>query len=177
MKRFFITRSRREQVLVMLLVVMAGAIWLSSALGRIRSTASAWNSAHQDLKSQQLWLNRRSEIDARTEAAVKSLDPSKTLDPTRLVSQISALASAAGISPSTEPPRTTHANNLAVHTVQVTCRRAKLASVVKFYEGISTRAPYLVLEQCTVQAERGAADLVNASFVLSSVEVEKAPAQ
>lgn len=171
MKQYFVTRTRREQLLLTSLVVLAGIIWSAYAFGRIRTGFGAWRTASADHGAQQLWLDRRAAIDANAAAAVQSLDPRQTLDPTRLVAQISALAAEAGVTANTEPPKTTTANQLAVHSVQVTCRRASLSALVKFYEGIKGKSPYLVLEQCSLTTERGGAGILNASFLISSVEV------
>lgn len=171
MKRFFTTRTHREQLLVALLVVMAGLIWASYAYGRFGTQFSAWRSTRGDYAVQQLWLDRKDRIDADAAAAVKSLDPKQTYDPTGLVAQISALAAEAEVNANTEPPKTTNANQLAVHTVQVTCRRASLSALVRFYEGLQRKSPYLVLEQCSLTVERGGNGILNASFVISSIQV------
>lgn len=176
MKRFFLGCSHREQLLLTALVVLAGLIWASSAHGRFGTQFQAWRSTRGDFALQQLWLDRKDRIDAEAAAAVQSLDPAQTLDPTGLVTQISALAAEAEVSANTEPAKTTTANQLAVHTVQVTCRRATLASLVRFYEGIQRKSPYLVLEQCSITVERGGAGALSASFVVSSIQVTDASA-
>lgn len=176
MKQFFLTRSRREQLLVTLLVVLTGVIWAAYGFGRTRTQFGVWRSLRTDHALQQRWLDRKTQIDAGTAEAVKTLDPKQTLDPTRLIAQISALAAEAGVTANTEPPKTTNASQLAVHTVQVTCRRASLASLIKFYEGIQGKSPYLVLEQCSLLIERGTAGVLSASFQISSVEVAAPPA-
>jgi uroporphyrinogen-III decarboxylase len=174
MKQYFLQRSHREQMLLTLFVVFAGAIWIFAAAGRLRARLQEARLAHADSAAQQLWLDRQADIEARAAAAIKSLDPARTFDATRLASEISTMAREAGLTINTEPPRTTQTPQLAIHSVQVTSRRAALSALLKFYEALNERAPYLGLEQCSLLVERNSGGLLTATLQVSSVEVIRA---
>jgi hypothetical protein len=171
MKQFFLQRSRREQLLLVIFAVLAGLIWIVAAIGHVRTDLQDWRLAQSDAAAQQLWLDRQGDIEARAAAAIKSLDPARTFDATRLASEVSAIAREAGLTINTEPPHTTQTPELAIHSVQVTCRRAALSALIKFYEALNQRAPYLGLEQCSLLAERNSGGLLTATMQVSSVEV------
>ena len=171
MKRRFVQRSLREQLLLAFFIVAAGVTWLVAAAGHLRSQRLELSQARDDIAAQQLWLNRQGEIESRAAAAIKSLDPARTFDATRLASEISTMAHDSGLSINTEPPHTTQTPQLAIHSVQVTCRRAALSALIKFYQALNQRAPYLGLEKCSLLVERNAGGLLTANLQVSSVEV------
>jgi len=175
MKQFFLHRLPREQVLLAVFVVFAGAIWIFAAVGHVRANQLDWRLAQRDIEDQQRWLARQGEIEARAATAIKSLDPTKTYDATRLASEISAIARDANLTINTEPPRSTQTPQLAIHSVQVTCRRAALSALIKFYQALNQRAPYLGLEQCSILVERNSGGLLTATLQVSSVEVIHPP--
>lgn len=175
MKQFFLHKSHREQLLLVFFAVAAGVIWIVAAVGHVRADAQDWQLARADATAQQLWFDRQADIEARAAAAIKSLDPARTFDATRLASEISAMAREAALTINTEPPKTTQTPQLAVHSVQVTCRRAALSALLKFYEAINQRAPYLGLEQCSLLVERNSGGLLTATLQVSSVEVIRPP--
>jgi hypothetical protein len=177
MKDSFINRSRREQILVTAFVVLAGIIWLFAAIGHVRDNLQNYQVAKSDAANQQLWLTREADIEKRAREAIKSLDPAKTYDATHLASEISSLARDAGLTINTEPPHTTQTQELAVHSVQVTSRRAALSALLKFYQALNDHAPYLGLEQCSLLVERNSGGLLTATLQVSSVEVKKAAAK
>jgi hypothetical protein len=174
MKQFFLQRSRREQLLLSAFAVLAGLIWILAAARHVRSDLQDWRQAKSDSGAQQLWLARQGEIEARASAAIKSLDPTRTFDATRLAAEISSIARDAGLTINTEPPRTTQTPELAIHSVQVTSRRATLSALLKFYQALNERAPYLGLEQCSLLVERNSGGLLTATLLVSSVEVIRA---
>ncbi|HVU17477.1 MAG TPA: hypothetical protein VHD32_11160 [Candidatus Didemnitutus sp.] len=177
MKAFFLNRSRREQILLTGFVIMAGIIWLLAALGHVRTNRLTWQLAKSDADNQQIVLSREADIEKRASLAIKSLDPTKTYDATHLASEISAIARDAGLTINTEPPHTTQTQELAIHSVQVTSRRAALSALLKFYQSLNERAPYLGLEQCSLLVERNSGGLLTATLQVSSVEVLKAAAK
>jgi hypothetical protein len=171
MKRFLNQRSRREKVLVLVLALAGAVVWLSSALGRARDSWRDGRSVAVQLEDQNLWLERKTDIENRAAIAVRNLDPAKTLDLTHLVGEVSALAAQAQLSPSIDSPRTQRTEDFAYHTVQVTFRRTKLPALITFYRELNKRAPYLALEQCAIVADRSNPADLNATFSIFSVEV------
>ncbi len=102
---------------------------------------------------------------------MRNLEPSKTFDATSLVSAITGIAGRSQLPVNTESPRTQKSSQFAVHTMQVTTRRAELAKLIRFYQELASKAPYLGLEQISLQVDRSAPGLVNVTMQIVSVEL------
>ena len=170
-KAWFLGRLFREKVLVLALVLIGALIWLSSSSKHLTKNLSSYRSAETSLATQQLWLNNRPAIEEAAKAAVQNLDPSKTYNSTFLVAEILGIAGRSGLQVNTEPPRTQRSPQFAVHTVQVTTRRAELASLLRFYQELASKAPYLGLEQVSLQGDRTNPGMINATLQVISVEL------
>ncbi len=173
MKRWFQKRSRREQVLLLLFAGLAGLVWLGSATGRLRSNLTEWRGTRVNLAAQQLWLDQASAIEKRSAAAIRDLDPARTYDVTRLVAEISAIAGTAGVQVAVDPPVTERTPQFAYHTAKASLRRATLPQVLRFYDELARRSPYLSLEAVTLQTERASGTL-NATIQVSATQITPA---
>ncbi len=170
MRAWFNGRSRREQLLVTLFVLLGAGIAFTSAARRLRAEVAAWRSARLEQTAQQLWLDRREEIERRAASAVSNLDPSRTYDATGLAATITRLASSAGLSPAVDPAVTQRTPQFAYHTARVTFRRASLPALLRFYDDLAREAPYLNLEQVAVLSDR-APGVVNVTAEISATQV------
>jgi CDP-glycerol glycerophosphotransferase (TagB/SpsB family) len=177
-KAWFFGRLFREKLLVLGLVLIGAIIWLSSASDNLRASLRGFRSAESDLATQAVWLENRPAIDEAAKAAVRNLDPAKTFNALFLVGEITRIAKASGLDVNTESPRTQRSPQFSVHTVQVTTRRAEMVALLRFYQELASKAPYLGLEQVSLQGDRTNPGLVNATLQVASVELvrEAAPA-
>lgn len=173
MRTWFDARQRREQILVTLFVVSAAALWLFGSVGRLRGRVDTWRSTRAALSAQQLWLDRQTDIEARSAAAVRNLDPARTYDATRLVGTINSLATAAGLGVSIDPPQTQRTSQFAYHTTKVAFRRTNLPTLLRFYDELAKQAPYLNLEAIALQTDRSAAGALNATLQISATQIVK----
>jgi hypothetical protein len=103
--------------------------------------------------------------------AVQGLDEGRGYDKARLVAEAFAAAKEAGLTPSTEAPTTVKAGRFAVHSLQMTCRKADMGSLVKFYEAIRPRAPYLALGNLTIQSDRGKDATITINMQVTALEL------
>jgi hypothetical protein len=122
---------------------------------------------------QQMWLANREAIEAHAAEAVHQLDPAQTLNGTRLVGEINALATQAGLSAEVSGQRTERTTQFSFHTAQVSFRRVELGALVRFYEALAARSPYVGLEQMTLTVDRGAPGQLNASFRVVAAELAR----
>lgn len=173
MKRVFLRRTPRERFLILVFLAAAAVVWLVSALGRLQARRTEAQMGAGQLATQQFWLGRKAEIEARAAKAGTTFDPKRTLNATNLVGEVSALARTAGLSAATEAPRTQRTGQFAYHTVQVAFRRADLASLIKFYRALGQRAPYLALEEVSLVANRANPAEIDARFTVFSVETAR----
>lgn len=171
LKVWFLSRLLREKVLVLVLLLVGALIWLSSAMGGLSTNVRASRAATAELDAQALWLNNREAIEEAARKAAGNLDASKTYDATRLVAEVIGMGRRSSLPVNIEPPRTLRSAQFAVHTVQVTTRRAELAAVLRFYQELASKAPYLGLEQVSVQGDRSAPGMVNVNLQIASVEL------
>lgn len=173
MKRYFLTRTVREKALLVAFATLVALAWLLSAAGRARMRWQEWGSLRVSGKEQQLWLANRADIEARAAKATVQLDPAKTLNGTRLVAEMSALAAQAGLTAEVSGQRTERTTQFAFHSTQVSFRRADMGALVKFYEALSARSPYVGLEQVSLAADRGAPGTLNATFRVVAAELQR----
>ena len=152
----------------------ARSSWLSAASGHLRTRWADWRTTRGDLGAQQLWLDRQKELEAGANAAVRNLDPARTLDATKLVATVTSLATGASLTPAIDTPVTQRTPQFALHTIKVTFRRATLPTLLNFYDELSKQAPYLNLEQIALQTERtGGPGLLNANLQISATQITK----
>lgn len=171
LKAWFLGRLLREKVLVLGFVLLGALIWLSSAAEAMKVNQRSLAAAKSELDAQGLWLDNRAVIEEAARSAASNLDASKTFDATFLVAEVTGMARRAGLTVNTEPPRTQRSPQFAIHTVQVSTRRAELAAVIRFYQELASKAPYLGLEQISIQGDRGAPGMLNVTLQIASVEL------
>ena len=175
MRTWFETRHRREQILVTVFVVMAALTWLFSAMGRLRLGVAAWRTTQASTAAQKLWLDRREDIETRSAAAVRNLDPAKTLDGTKMAGTINSLATAASLGGSVtiDPPQVQRTSQFTYYNAKVTFRRTNLPALLNFYDELAKQAPYLNLESIALQTERSSPGAINATLQISSTQITK----
>lgn len=171
MKAFFLARAGREKLLLLAFGLLAVLMWAGRGWGRSQFLWADWRKAGAELSAQQIWLQNGPAIDAEAVAATKSLEPAKTLNATRLVGELNAFASRAGLTADISAQRTERTTQFAFHSVQVNIRRTDLAALVRFYRELSRQAPYIGLEQFTLAVDRANPGQLNASFRVVSVEL------
>lgn len=172
LKIFFLSRLLREKLLLVAFVALGVATWFSSFSKR---AARAWReqaSVNSELAVQKQWLANQATIEAAAVQAVKNLDPQKTLDDTRLVGELSAMARKFNLKGMTnDTPVTARSGQFAIHTVVITLPRADFDDLKRFYGELTSRSPYMGLEQFSLAADRANPRAINASFRVSSVEI------
>ena len=174
MKAFFLSRVLREKILLLALVLIAALMWLSSAASRATTFRRDYQRTTETLKAQQMMLDARDSIEARAAAAIAQLDPASTFDTVKLQSELDALAKTAGIASSTiGDARTEKTTQFSVNSANITLRNVDYPSLVKFYEELKKRAPYIGLDTLSIQANASNVTQLTVTIKVSSVEVAK----
>ncbi len=171
MKHLLCGLQPRERYMALAALAVAAFLWSTSAWGRVREGWAGWQSLESEAAIQVAWLNKQAEIKAAADSAIQGLDAGRGYDSTRLVEEALSAAKDAGLAPTTESPKTQKSGKFAVHTLQLSCRRADLASVVRFYQSISPRAPYIAINALSLQSDRGSSGTVTMVVTLSSLEL------
>ena len=170
MKGFFLGRLLREKVLLLGFALLLALVWGLSLAGRTFAFGREWRSLAVELATQEMWLKNQVAIETRAKAAAQRLDPRQTYDATRLVGELGQLAAAAGLTADISAQNTQRTEQLSFHTVQVSFRRVDLPALVRFYQALAKRSPYIALEQVSLTIDRGAPGQLNATFRAVSVE-------
>lgn len=156
LRAFFLTRLLREKILLLVFIGLGTLIWLSAFSSR---AAAFWREQHStgvSLDTQRQLLGQEAQINAAVERAAAQLDSSKTYNETRLVAEVSNLASAAGFRNTSGDPVVTRSNGeFAVHTFTYTIRnipQSDWMALQKFYVSLRDRAPYIGIDQFTLNS-------------------------
>jgi len=168
MKAFFQSRSLRERLLLLVFALIGLGWWAPSSLGRFAFLRRELTELRTESETQQLWFSRRSEIEARANAAAKTVDPTKTLDASQAYAELTRMAS--GLSAEIGSQRTQQSGQFALNNVQVTIRKADMAGLLQFNTQLAARAPYLGIEQCVISADRANPGMQSAVFRIYSIE-------
>lgn len=174
MKALFLSRLFREKVLLVAFAALIAGVWLWSWKDRAARFWAAQRHTTVELRDQALWLSNHQQIEDEARKAVEHLDPSRTFDAARLVGEIAVIASGAGLKDTAgEAPRTEQTAGFAVNSVEFSIRKADLASLLRFYDELGKRAPYITIEQLSLAADRANPALLNASLRVVSVEIAR----
>lgn len=174
MKTFFLSRLFREKILLLGLVAVGALWWLSSSINRASAFAREAKGTTTTLAMQQMMIDARDSIEARANAAIRQLDPASTFDTVRLQSELDTIATMAAISNKViGDAHTDRTSQFSVHSAQITMRNTDYASLVKFYDELKKRTPYIGLEQLTIQSSAANPNQLTASIKVSSVEIAR----
>ena len=173
-KAFFLSRLMREKALLLAFVGLGAAIWLSNYSGRAAVFWRAYRNTAETLKSQRDVLASGPAIEAAAKKAITQLDPAKTLNATSLLATITNLAKEAHLdSGRSEDQNDDSGLQFIMHNLRFSVTKANFMDLEDFYLKIQQRSPYIVLEQCILQADRTnpPQGLISAVFKLRSIEV------
>ena len=171
-KAFFLSRLMREKALLLAFVGLGAAIWCSNYAGRAASFWRDYSRTSETLKTQRHVLASGPAIEAAAKKAIAQLDPAKTLNATSLLATITNLAKDAHLdSGRSEDQNDDPGPQFIMHNLRFSVTKALWVDLEGFYGKIQQRSPYIVLEQCTLQADRANPAQLSAVFKLRSIEV------
>ena len=172
---YFLGRLLREKILLFGFALLGVLLWLSSFGGRSGRFMREQRSTTVALKEQAQWLANRATIDTAVQQAAGRLDPAKTLDGTRLATEVSNAAAAAGVrnNAAGEPATFTTNGQFSVHTMNYSVRNADFLALEKFYVSLRDRAPYIGIDQFTLLTNPANRNQLTLSLRISSVEIAR----
>ena len=174
MRAYFVSRLLREKILLLTFALLGAAIWLSGAAERASVQLKAIKETSVELDRQSRWLVERQRYEKEAQLAVEHLDPSGSLDSVRLQSELNTMARAAGLTNyDVSDSRTDRTPQFAVNSVQFSARNVDIRSLIRFYEAISRRAPYLGLEDFKLASSPSNPAQLTATWRVTSVEIAR----
>lgn len=172
---FFLTRLLREKLLLVAFAAIAMLIWISGFSTRAGKFMREQRATSAELKLQDTWLQNESQIKATAEKAAAQFDPSRTLDGTRLFTKVRQLANEAGlrntVNQGVDLPVTN--GQFSVHSVGFQVNDADWDSIKKFYVMLNQQAPYIAIDQFTLQPRPNNPSLLNLVLKVKSVEIAR----
>ncbi|HVW21803.1 MAG TPA: hypothetical protein VHC86_11360 [Opitutaceae bacterium] len=173
LRAFFLSRSLREEVLVVAFALLIFGWWFSGFEGRAARFLHDSHQTGSELDSQAQWLANRSKIMADSQEAASRFDASRTLNTTALLTEASNLASEAGLAnPRGEPDPDQSNGQFSVHSLRFDIQRADWTSLQNFMLSLEKRHPYIGVEQFNLNVDK-ASKTHNVSLVLSSFEINR----
>ncbi len=173
MKQLFMGRLLREKILLLGFALLLLATWGASVGGRAKLFWSEARGLLAERTRQDVWLSNADKITTKAKVATQSLDIQLTLTATQLVGELNRIAAQAGLVADINAQSTQRTDKFAFNIVQVGFRRADLGALLRFYEELSKRSPYIALEQFSLTTDRAAPGLLNASFRAVAVELNR----
>ena len=171
MKHFFFSLKPRERLMALVALLVAATLWSTTAWSRVRGGWDDWRGLEESALVQKSWLAKEREVRNATALAVQGLDSGRGYDQAKLVAEAVNATKEAGLGANTESPKTTKGGKFAIHSLQMSCRKADLASVLRFYESVKSRAPYLAVGNLSMTADRGTAGTVTFKATLTALEL------
>jgi hypothetical protein len=175
MKTFFFSRHIREKVLLTALLALIAIVWLGRVARSARVFWAEWRANAAVLAEQQQWIDNRAGIEASAAKAIQHLDPARTFSSPRLLGELSTIADQVGVrnNTSSEILGTEPTNQFSVNTVQIAVRNTDLPSLLRFYDELDKRSPYIGLEQFSITVNPANPALLSAVMRVSSVEISR----
>lgn len=171
MKHFFFSLKPRERLMALAALLVAAILWSTGAWARVQGGWDTWRLLEESALVQKAWLAKEREVRTATAMAVQGLESGHGYDQAKLVAEAINATKEAGLNANTESPKTTKAGKFAIHSLQMSCRKADLASVLRFYESVKARAPYLAVGNLSLAAERGSVGTVTFKATITALEL------
>jgi hypothetical protein len=168
---WFLARTVRERVIVILFIAAIAAVWGSGTIGRIRGDISELSRTGALLKTQDTILAQKPLIDEQLSSLLQQMEPTKTLSATRLNAELANIGARLQLNPEIPPARTERVDRFLTHATEVIIRRSSYEKLVEFAGEIAGRSPYLNLEQIQIAADRSNPALLDARFRITAVEL------
>ena len=172
-KRLFKRMTVREQLLVLLFVIVMLAIWIGSLIGR----SDRWNVQRKataaSLQEQQLWIHNADAYASSAAQAKERLEPSRTYTGPQLARQIEDLLQQAKLAGKYDlnPIKSVTGEIYSEHNIRVQLKRIAIADIVKFNELLRRETPYINQRSLRINSQTGKEELLNARYEISSIEL------
>jgi hypothetical protein len=171
-KAFFLSRLLTEKILITGFLLIIAVWWFSHLVRRAGGLGVDFRNTTMILTAQKKSLDGRAETEAKVKHALSQLDPARTLDSARLQGDLNTLAT--GLPNTTIDARPDEpADQFIKHSVQFSVRKVDWSTLQQFYIALSKHAPYISIEECSISADRTNPAELNATMLISSVEIAK----
>ena len=154
-RAYFLSRALREKLLLVAFVLI-GAVWWLSAYGtRAGQFLRVQRATEANLKTQAEWIKNQVTIEETAQKTAAQLDPARTLNGNQLVTTVAQIARDAGLQNARTGgnPTTRRSDQFSIHEVDYTITGGDWTNLVKFYEELQKRSPYIAVERFILKSE------------------------
>lgn len=175
LRAFFLSRLLREKLLLVGFLGIAVVMWASAYSARANRFWRAQQRTTQELKDQDSWLARRTDIEKATHDAAAQMDPAKTLDATLLAVEVRRIAGEAGVKQLNTGNVTAGPNigQFSIHSLRLNITNTDWQAFAMFYQRLQERAPYIAISDIALLPVRGNPAQVNATLNVASFEIRR----
>jgi hypothetical protein len=176
LRAFFLERALREKLLLLAFIGIA-ALWWGSAFAK--RGAQFWReqrSTTAKLQEQHMWITNREVVEQRAQQTAAQLDPTRTLNANQLAAAVQQLAQEAGLRNSyrSGSTNTQTSGQFSIHSLDLTIQGADWEKqLTPFYVALQKRAPYIAIEQFTLQSAANNPAQLTLNLRVVSVEINR----
>ena len=172
-RRFFRRMTVREQLLVVIFILVVLFIWTGGVIKR----GKAWNSdrrqAQSDLLVQQKWLEHAEDYENSYRQALKRVDPEKTFEGAQLSGKIDEILRQAGLSGSADidPVKTRKGEIFNDHTIRVRLKRISIARLIQLNQLLRRETPYINTQSVRITKNRNRPEELDIRLRINSFDL------
>ena len=172
MRAFFFRRSWRERILLLVVLGVAVAIWLSSVTGRVGSLRENWGGVSVALAQQAGWLADAAANQARLDERLAQVKQGRALNANQLAGQLDAVVKRQRFpSYRLDPPTSERRPPVVIHAVALTIEKVDLAAFGAFVDDLRASLPLVNIEQVVMTPDRRTPAQIDIRLKLSGLEL------
>lgn len=172
-KKFF-SLLLREQILLLLFVLIIFAVWASSLVTKWSEARTDYRRSNQSLSFQKMVLAEESNIEKQLVELQQKFDQSKTLSLFKLSERIESLTRQAEVGGDVTRPNTEKGEVFNVNTVEVLIKSKKIGKIMVFTQLLKDQSPYISINDLKITPQKSNPNLLDARFRVSSLELNQA---
>ena len=172
-RSIFFRLKPRERILLIAFAAVLLLLWASVAIRDLRGELQRYLQARQVLAAQSAFLELGPAVEEQLQAALSSVDNSRTYSSSELVGRLDGLARSLNLTIDLDARETSAEDVYAIHRVRMRVRRGNLADLVRFNEALQQETPYIILTEFQFLADRRDPRQLDATFEIASIELNE----
>lgn len=171
-KAFASRLNTREKILALLVLWVVLLIWLDFSWRGFKDIQSKWEASSSAIAMQDNVLAEKDKVAAQAQLAREQLDPARTFNANGLSVLVQRLAEQAGFprNYTTTTARTRQHGNMLLHTITLKVNNASMEQLIRFDSLFNQKAPYITLNEITIQPSRSDPFLNNVDYDITAFE-------
>ena len=172
-KRLFRRMTVREQLLLLIFVLIILFLWTGNIYKRYKAWNSVWQQARSDLAVQQQWLERADDYENSYKEALKRVEPKKTFESRQLSGKIDSILRQTGLSSSADidPVQTRKGEIFNDHTINVRLKRISIVKLIELNRLLRNESPYINIQSVQIRKNKNNPEELDIRFKINSFDL------